>query len=134
MTGEVVDCLQRARELIASEDRWIQHHFATTWNDVVCTYDSELAEHWCALGAISKVTKGLDNRKAILDELDTVLATSVDQWEAVMETYSGTEEKMRLMEWNDTKGRKHSEVLTVFDKAIANAKAKALEAVDGIDA
>lgn len=89
----VKDVLIDARKLLKAG--WCQGEFHIE----IAGYD-----HYCMIGAISKVT-----------ENDLECISLVKTAKAIVRTITGA---VHISRWNDTPGRTHEEVLSVMDKAI----------------
>ena len=109
------DVLARARELIRTEDRWLQHRFAVDEYGIrVDTWD-ERACRFCLIGALRRAS------------FEGVGRSHTLPWEAVMSDAGAF--VLQAIEaqhgpgwnsaaWNDADRRRHSEVLAVLDHSI----------------
>lgn len=66
---------------------------------------------YCIVGALQSATRTLETPQSLVSELLRVLPKS----ESI---YTGS---LRLIEWNDQRGRKKAEVLALFNRAIEKA-------------
>jgi hypothetical protein len=109
VTQSVKDVLVKARELIATPDRWIKENIARDKPESrEWIYPNHpAATCWCSVGAIC-AAEGLEGMWS-----DT---RSIKALKKVL----GTDD---VSEWNDAPERTHDEVLAAFDKAIALAEA-----------
>ncbi len=99
--ASVRDVLVKARELIATPDRWTKGAFARTEAGAIVPPDRPVAACWCAIGALRRVTGDTGYRGAFVE-----LQSAADY---------------DLPHWNDAPERTHDEVLAAFDRAIAAA-------------
>lgn len=105
-----VEILKAARELISDEKRWTQGELARDMFGIYADYDSDDAVCFCSEGAIRRVT--------ITVPSDERLRARQDAWGALNKAAGGN-----IVTFNE--GRTHSEVLAVFDRAIACAESEA---------
>ena len=119
--------LREARELLADPERWTQEAFARNHLHWQVDAGSENACCFCAIGALHRVTRvhTVEAADANYYVLRRILADAVRA-----SKLSETEQRYKcdgtlIVAWNDAPGRKHEEVLAVFDKAIANLEARA---------
>lgn len=81
--------------------------------------DSKIAACWCTLGAIYKVSDSLptEHDPDVDDAIDRLLTSLSDHSrQYFLEGEIG--------DWNDAPGRNQSDVLALFDKAIAAAESQ----------
>ena len=107
----IADVLQKARDLIATPDNWTQGEYARDGHGHATRPRNSRAVCWCSSGAIMKVM-----------DVDY----SPDDALAVLHQAGGFQWDMNIPKWNDSMNRKHSEVLALFDAAIA-AESSAIE-------
>ena len=103
----IKETLIKARARIDTADKWTQVAFARTASDHPTDSGDPNACKFCALGALLATLKP--------HEADTY-AEAVSE----LEKYVPHPNNAGVMAFNDTPGRSHSEVLEIFDKAIAN--------------
>jgi hypothetical protein len=104
---DTVEILEKARELISDESRWTRGWFAKTADGYRCNPLSLGAECFCALGALSKVmgtNYGELTGKTATERLRSSLPSGCN-----------------ITGFNDS--ATHAEVLDLFDRAIAAARA-----------
>lgn len=91
--------LIKARALIDTPDRWVQHYYSVQKDGVVKSY--------CASGAL--------HAAATRDEGDRA-------WEALYDAIEGRTGGNwgGVATWNDDPGRTHAEIMQAFDWAIAD--------------
>lgn len=97
------EILVEARALIATPDRWTQHHQARNANGDLTSAMSAEAVCWCGWGAVWNVSFGADEDRIIAAE----------------DALSKQTPSLHFPGWQDHVGRNHAEVLEVFDRAIA---------------
>jgi hypothetical protein len=101
-----VEILEKARELISDRNRWAKGHFAKTKEGRNCNTLSEEAFSFCSLGALCKII-----------DIHVMSVTGKEATETLRRSLpSGTD----IAGFNDT--HRHSEVIALFDRAIAAAR------------
>lgn len=109
----VVETLRAARELIADPKRWTKYASARPSkrsNTSVAPTNPE-AGAWCASGALSKID-GPSELKAFRALAHAINGSMRDgEWWVIVD-------------FNDTSGRRHRDVLAAFDRAIKAEEAK----------
>jgi hypothetical protein len=103
-SGSLAEKLIAARALIADPKNWTQDVMASRADQMECEPRDPDAVCWCSLGAISKVTEGLEEFWRARDALRQFVSDSPS-----------------VSEFNDT--HTHAEVLAVFDRAIETSRA-----------
>lgn len=101
--------LREAKRLLRKPQQWTQGDFAT-WTD-----GEEASMCYCANGALLAVTDGTCNLITSGASLHLSLAARARGFETASK-------------FNDAPGRKHAEVLALFDEAIARAETDAARA------
>lgn len=101
-----LEVLKAARERIAVPERWTQGRAAVDAAGESCYAASPMARAWCLLGAIYWVAPD----------------DSECRVECVRHLSAGNIEDGALVAFNDS--HKHSEVLALFDKAIARLESE----------
>ena len=119
------EILTRARKLITDRDRWIQLASAENADGERVQAGCDGAVKFCMLGAIDRVSTIADN------PLPAIRYGLSCRGEAIRALYralpgdftecSATTNRQNIAEFNDSRERDHSEVLAVFDRAIAQA-------------
>jgi hypothetical protein len=111
------EVLSRARELISEATRWTQGESAR--NDKGRSTDtlSDLAVCWCSLGAVSKVTEA---DPKLYHKAASYLDAVVNKQGYKAKTQSGFHGDVIV--YNDKVGRRHKEILELFDQATAYAR------------
>ena len=100
-TDSRIAVLQRARDLLANEQRWCKGSFARTWFNIpVPPHLAFFARRLCAIGAIMRAGRDLQLRTQ-----DACIALQ-------RETVQPVEE------WNDKPERTHAAVIAAFDAAL----------------
>lgn len=107
--------LKAARKLIERPESWTQGSFAATANDGsvdadVSTY-SPYANCFCAWGAVRRAASDMGD---IMLELPAMHALT----KALDRDDGGELPGGHIACWNDMPGRKHADVLALFDRAI----------------
>lgn len=104
-----LEILKAARELISVPERWTQASYARNKAHTPVDWLDSSACSWCAMGAIAK---------ASFLEKDQVLAqqNAIDQLKNF---------QFHLAEFNDAAGTKHTDILALFDRAIARLESEA---------
>lgn len=105
--------LRRARALITLPKNWTQDAYARNKRALPVSQEDPTACRWCAIGAISKVTRTAKNA-----------AVCYSARNAAAQFFSDAAGQ-HVVAFNDAATTKHADVLAVFDKAIALAKAAA---------
>jgi hypothetical protein len=111
-----VEILKSARALIGDPSSWAQEDFARNRNGDPVESSDDTAVCFCAYGALNRVTKTHDGMTITLTgnrPRDIAIATLVREARG---EYPGD-----LADFNDSAS--HSEVLALFDRAIARASA-----------
>lgn len=115
MSQEVVELLRAARDKLSNPACWTQHFYARDGQGLGYTERFQTqypeAQSWCALGAIYF----FDNNSSafnVAEALENVLDAGVIADALV----AG---KNPVVAFNDAPGRKHEEILALFDRAIA---------------
>lgn len=103
---KVSEYLKVSKERISTPENWCQNHSALTGLGKAVTPKNVLAKSWCLLGTL---------------ECSSNLLCSDYPIQYIMKANPGIKSG-GLAAWNDTVGRKHSEVMEVFDRAIALAE------------
>ena len=103
------EILIAARAKIEAPERWTQGAYAKTAKRNKANPRSPRATCWCILGAVAAVTGDNPNRPDRAISSGLAAAARVDAYNEC------------VIEWNDTPGRTHAEVLAAFDRAIAAA-------------
>lgn len=98
------EILRRARDRIATPERWTQGAYRRDANGKKCNPDEAVC--WCSVGAITSIC---NIRKR-------------EDWAPV--DFLGEVVGDRIGVWNDAPNRTHAEVLDAFDRAIALAEAQ----------
>ncbi len=104
---KVVQALREARRLIETPNSWVQGHLRGAGGRGVTGY--------CMLGAIEEACK----RDLVVDYFTVVRAVE----NALLERGMARVARL-IVAFNDRCGRTHSEVLEVFDKAIAREESR----------
>lgn len=107
MKTKAIDILARAREFLSDKSRWIKGDMWT--GDIMCPTGA------CALGAVY-VAAGKEGRSWNADlgsPYNAACAALIRGIQATSNTIVAG-----IPSWNDTRSRKHQEVLAAFDKAI----------------
>lgn len=107
-----IEILEKAKSLIDHPSKWTVGAYARDGNDMPVTVDSELACKFDMGGALFKV---FDTRFAPTGEQKPEFERA---WKALAKAI-GTS---RLLHWQDELGRKHSDVINAFNKAIESLK------------
>lgn len=106
----VIEILRGARALLTNPKAWAQWDYAFTASGRKCPANSEFAVCWCMAGAVKRAA-GPDAKAVELNAAEHVLARAC-----------GTK---YLDTFNDKPGRRHSEILGAFDRAISSEQEKA---------
>lgn len=125
MENKVKRILKDARDLLATEGKWIPGHLATNGKSGTDVQPkSKSAQNWCSIGAIQKVAKKNERRCVI--EAEKTLAVAIagghpDDYDDV--GYAEEE----IIQWNDVElptenGAAPPKILSGFDKAIELAE------------
>lgn len=103
----VAELLRRAKERIATPDRWCQHYLSA--NEYVGSEDGLLPDacKWCLQGALSEEAPSYADFNAANAMVRRALALP---------------EEEGVYDWQDAPGRTHAEVMAAFDRAIALAE------------
>jgi hypothetical protein len=105
VSAATAEVLRRAREVIATPERWTKGALYRVSKRGASCDDIAEATCFCGYGAVQKVT-GTRNAQCLLacDALDGVVGGDFPSWQ-------------------DKPGRRHREVLSAFDRAIAAEEA-----------
>jgi hypothetical protein len=110
------EVLSRARELINEPAKWTQGESARNDKGRHTDADSDLAVCWCTLGAVHKACEG-----------DPVLYNTAANYLDAVVNKQGYKAKTQagfhgdVIVYNDKPGRRHKEIMELFDQAIACA-------------
>jgi hypothetical protein len=107
-TKQVKRVLQKARSLISRSNRWTQGAYKQRNSNGDMAY--------CAVGAVraAKQKMGLTYDLELSAKVAKALQATIDKSGYSKLKYSS----LGIVEWNDSKGRKHSEVVRLFDQTI----------------
>jgi hypothetical protein len=114
MSLKPVTVLRRARKLIANRKSWIKGAFIGKRNGVQC---------YCALGALATGAGIKVKNGQTLSDAAVLPAEYYDAHQFLREEI-GSYFSGWTPSFNDDKNTRHADVLAVFDRAIAAAKAK----------
>lgn len=106
MDKNTKEILVRARKLISTPEKWTQGTYARDKANNSTPYSSRQAVCFCTSGAIHRAHIELGE-----DLSDAPFA--------VLSLYSPITKRNGIAYWNDMTDRRHSEVLALFDRAIA---------------
>jgi hypothetical protein len=109
-TDEVLECLRRAREIIAKKKQWCQWHLAETKNGSFCYPMTNEAVSFCALGAILRANGEGYAGPTFYEGLSRQAVLAVAHANNLGKTVSA------IAEFNNY--HRHVDVLKAFDKAI----------------
>ena len=112
----VLETLKEVRDIISRG--WCQGWDARDETGKMVFHSDKKACSWCLIGAIAKATdNGVGNVVFRSEEENNLFHNCVVQ---LIETINPDERAgFALTEWNDIRGRKKDEVLSVVDKTIA---------------
>jgi len=106
--------LKDMRNLLEAPERWTQGEYARDEKgDYICSRSSR-AVCWCLMGAVSKVTgseKAPDESVAVYETYN------------LLDSLANKHGEASTADWNDSKGRTHSEVLAFLDEAMQSTEA-----------
>ena len=106
--ADLVDVLERARDMISQPNAWEQGYEARDVNDVPVPFWAGAAVKWCAFGAFCRAAvdlQGIYPDDAYLKRID-------------LERLAG----FPVTRFNDAPGRTVEEVIAMYDTAIQRAK------------
>ena len=114
----VVKVLQDARKLIDTPEQWTQGTFATSAAGDTVGLAEERAACFCIVGAVHRVSLELDpfkpGRVPITASVRQALEATIDDGASFGSTVSAP----KIVRWNDSPEREHSEVLALIDATI----------------
>jgi len=105
-----LEVLKTARELISVPERWTKGAFARNYSKEECDPEDTMAMCWCVHGAFEKISLDCDENIA-----DSIYLARRQYMKFI---------KCGVISFNDAPERTHSEILEVFDKAIADLTAQ----------
>lgn len=106
-----VELLESAKALIIDPDRWTKSEYARSVNYEACSPNSDAAFCWCALGAVRKAGDFRSDGNPGRDYLEKVIASDGKY--------------ISVDDFNDLPDTTHSDVISLFDRAIELAKEEA---------
>ena len=119
-----LEILKAARERIANPENWLQGDLALTADGEGTCETSPYATKFCSLGAIhTDYTEETIAFAPTFAAATSSLAVAIETLHNTGLAYHRTHSTDFIADWNDKAERKHSEVLTAFDLAIAMQEA-----------
>lgn len=103
------ELLERAKAKISNPDSWIQGTYAQNAEGMRVGFSNAAACKFCSEGALLNVC---------VEESDSLVLENQMTARRILDQVTG-----HTVAWNDAPGRSHSEVMEMFDEAIAIAKA-----------
>lgn len=101
------DVLKKAKEIIATEDKWCKHNAAQNVDGNKVAYTNDAACRFCSIGALWKATFDLGSSAVNLN-------TSIDALDKAVGI-----DNAGIVGFNDRSDTKLEDVHRVFDKALA---------------
>lgn len=119
-----LEVVQRARALITDPTKWTQGEYARGEDGEYAPSDSTAATCWCSLGAIIAASEKV-RREKNLDLSDTFRVKDAVKQQMAVVVEKRTGRRLETIHgYNDREGRKHEEVLSLFDETAAVLKEK----------
>ena len=113
---EEIEIMREARRILARPEAWAQGSRAQDSHGVNCPVRAIGAVRWCLVGAIERANPA--DRGWIVSDVARLLIGVCDAPYRLAPAAGASE---KLVWWNDSKDRKHSDVLALLDRALTAA-------------
>lgn len=114
-----IELLKKAREIISKPENWTKNSFAKDAYGCSTMITNKEAVCFCSIGAVRRALDVLDYP----DDGEVTYHSAIDRLRQFVHTSNrNTGSWATLAGYNDHADRTHTDILAMFDKAIANDK------------